>query len=173
MLYIAAMLTGLRYAIASAKSRSRICKSPDQDASEGGMARKAVAAIRRERRRHRGSQWQEYLCLPAQGVIGIKERQSYSLDFTGHSGSPKSSCPDYQRNPLAVLASDHVSESLSEHVKDFALRNAPDVGVGIIDAGGFRRFAGHGLEVLNAERSRVIEGPPKEVSPGNLFYCLP
>jgi len=74
--------------------------------------------------------------------------------------------------PVAVLASDHVSDSLSEHVKDFALRNAPDVGVGIIDAGGFRRFAGHGLEVLNAERSRVIEGPPKEVSPGNLFSDL-
>jgi hypothetical protein len=74
--------------------------------------------------------------------------------------------------PVAVLASDHVSDSLSEHVKDFALRNAPDVGVGIIDAGGFRRFAGHGLEVLNAERSRVIEGPPKEVSLGNLFSDL-
>jgi hypothetical protein len=74
--------------------------------------------------------------------------------------------------PVAVLASDHVSDSLSEHVKDFALRNAPDVGVGVIDAGGFRRFAGHGLEVLNAERSRVIEGPPKEVSPGNLFSDL-
>jgi len=74
--------------------------------------------------------------------------------------------------PVAVLASDHVSDSLSEHVKDFALRNAPDVGVGIIDAGGFRHFAGHGLEVLNAERSRVIEGPPKEVSPGNLFSDL-
>src|SRR5580704_976657 len=71
--------------------------------------------------------------------------------------------------PVAVLASDHVSDSLSGHIKDFALRNAPDVAVGIIDAGGFRRFAGQGLEVLNAERSRVIEGPPKEGSPSNLF----
>jgi Restriction endonuclease len=74
--------------------------------------------------------------------------------------------------PVAVLASDHVSDSLSGHIKDFALRNAPDVAVGIIDAGGFRRFAGHGLEVLNAERSRVIEGPPKEGSPSNLFSDL-
>lgn len=74
--------------------------------------------------------------------------------------------------PVAVLASDHVSDSLSEHVNDFALRNAPNVAIGIIDAGGFRRFAGHGLEVLNAERSRVIDGPPKEVSPGNLFSDL-
>src|ERR1700723_1401498 len=99
-IYITARLTHLPNAIASAKSRKRICKSPDQDASEGGMERKAVAAIGRQRRRHRGSQRQEYLCLPAEGVIGIEERQSYSLDFTGHSGSPKSSCPDYrQRNP--------------------------------------------------------------------------
>jgi len=74
--------------------------------------------------------------------------------------------------PVAVLASDHVSDSLSEHVKDFALRNAPDVGVGIIDAEGFRRFRGHGLEVLNAERSQIIEGHPKEVSAGNLFSDL-
>lgn len=74
--------------------------------------------------------------------------------------------------PVAVLASDHVSHSLAEHIKDFAFRNAPDVGVGIMDAGGFRRFVGHGLEVLDAERSRIIEGPPKEVPPGNLFSDL-
>jgi hypothetical protein len=74
--------------------------------------------------------------------------------------------------PVAVLASALVSDSLAEHVKDFALRNDPNVGVGIVDASGLRRFAGHGLEVLNAERSRVIEGPPKEVSPGNLFSDL-
>jgi len=74
--------------------------------------------------------------------------------------------------PVAVLASASVSNSLAEHVKNFTLRNAPDVGVGIIDAAGFRRFVGHGLETLNVERSRVIEGPPKEVSPANLFSDL-
>jgi DNA-binding MurR/RpiR family transcriptional regulator len=74
--------------------------------------------------------------------------------------------------PVAVLASAQVSDSLAEHVKNFTLRNAPDVGVGIIDAAGFRRFAGHGLETLNVERSRAIEGPPKEVSPANLFSDL-
>lgn len=73
--------------------------------------------------------------------------------------------------PVAVLASNHVSDSLSEHIKDFALRNAPDVGVGLIDAGGLRRFVGHGLEALNAERHGV-EQPPREVSPGNLFSDL-
>lgn len=74
--------------------------------------------------------------------------------------------------PVAVLASAHVSDSLVEDVKDFALRNAPDVGVGVIDAGGFRRFMGHGLEALNAERSHAIETTRKEVSLGNLFSDL-
>lgn len=74
--------------------------------------------------------------------------------------------------PVAVLASDYISDSLSEHAKDFALRNAPDVGIGIIDTGGFRRFAGHGLEILNRERSGVNAGPPKQVSAGNLFSDL-
>jgi hypothetical protein len=70
--------------------------------------------------------------------------------------------------PVAVLPSAHVSDSLAEDVKDFALRNAPDVGVGIIDASGF----GHRLEALNAERSRLIETTRKEASPGNLFSDL-
>jgi hypothetical protein len=77
-----------------------------------------------------------------------------------------------QAIPVAVLASGHVSDSLAEDVKDFALRNAPDVGVGIMDAGGFRRFMGHGLEALDAERSRGIETNRKDVSPGNLFSDL-
>ena len=71
-----------------------------------------------------------------------------------------------------MLASAHVSESLAEDVKHFALRNALDVGVGVIDAGGFRHFMGHGLEAINAERSRVIETTRREVSPGNLFSDL-
>ena len=74
--------------------------------------------------------------------------------------------------PVAVLASAHISDSLAEDVENFALRNAPDVGVGVIDAGGFRRFTGHGLEAVNAERSRVIETTRKEVSPSNLFSDL-
>ena len=74
--------------------------------------------------------------------------------------------------PVAVLASAHVSDSLAEDVKGFALRNAPDVGVGVIDAGGFRRFMGHGLEALNAERSHAVDATRKDVSPGNLFSDL-
>lgn len=74
--------------------------------------------------------------------------------------------------PVAVLASNHLSDSLSEHIKDFALRNAPDVGLGLIDAGGLRRFVGHGLEALNAERHSVVDHAPKEVSTANLFSDL-
>ncbi len=74
--------------------------------------------------------------------------------------------------PVAVLASAHVSDSLAEDVKDFALRNAPNTAVGIIDAGGFRRFVGHGLDILNAERPRAIDNTQKDVSPGNLFSDL-
>ena len=48
-----------------------------------------------------------------------------------------------QATPVAVLAFGHVSDSLAEDVNDFALRNAPDVGVGVIDTDGFRCFIGH------------------------------
>jgi len=64
------------------------------------------------------------------------------------------------------------SDSLVEDVKNFVLRHAPDVAVGIIDAGGFRRFVGHGLEVLNEDRSHVIETTRQEVPPGSLFSDL-
>jgi hypothetical protein len=55
--------------------------------------------------------------------------------------------------PVAVLAVDHASESLAKQVKQFAERNAPNVAIGLIDADGFRDFAGHGLEWLSSERS--------------------
>ncbi len=74
--------------------------------------------------------------------------------------------------PVAVLASTHVSDSLADGVMDFAVRNAPEVGVGVIDAGGFRRFIGYGLEVLNAEGAPAIEPPRKDVLWGNLFSDL-
>jgi len=43
--------------------------------------------------------------------------------------------------PVAVFASDYVSDSLAEHVEKFASRNAPHVGIRVIDSGGFRRFS--------------------------------
>jgi len=76
--------------------------------------------------------------------------------------------------PVAVIAADHISNSVAEQVKRFALQNAPGVGIGIIDAGGFRSFAGHGLESLNAERpaSPRIDLLAKRPSAANLFSDL-
>ncbi len=55
--------------------------------------------------------------------------------------------------PVAVIAADRIPDSVAEQVKKFGIQHAPDVGVGVIDSEGFRAFAGHGLEVLNAERA--------------------
>jgi Holliday junction resolvase len=59
--------------------------------------------------------------------------------------------------PLAVVAARRVPRSVAEHLKKFAERYAPDVAVGVIDAEGFRSFAGPGLEGLNANPPRSAE----------------
>jgi Holliday junction resolvase len=56
--------------------------------------------------------------------------------------------------PLAVVAARHVAASVAEQLKQFAGRHAPDVAVGVIDAEGFRSFAGPGLEGLEANPHR-------------------
>lgn len=53
--------------------------------------------------------------------------------------------------PLAIVAARRMSESVAEHLKQFAEKHAPDVAFGVIDAEGFRSFVGAGLEGLNAE----------------------
>jgi hypothetical protein len=68
--------------------------------------------------------------------------------------------------PLAVVASSRVPESVAEHLKRFAEQNAPNVAIGVIDSGGFRSFAGAGLEAFNARPARH---PPRHlVSPQHL-----
>jgi hypothetical protein len=76
--------------------------------------------------------------------------------------------------PVAVIAANHISTSVAEQVKRFAMQNAPNVGIGIIDAGGFRSFVGHGLESLNAERSASsgVDLLAKRSSSANLFSDL-
>ena len=76
--------------------------------------------------------------------------------------------------PVAVIAANHISNSVAEQVKRFALQNAPNVGIGIIDAGGFRSFAGYGLESLNAERSASsrVDLLARHPSSANLFSDL-
>jgi len=56
--------------------------------------------------------------------------------------------------PLAVVAARRVPASVADHIKQFAERHAPDVAVGVIDAEGFRSFAGPGLEGLDAKPPR-------------------
>ncbi len=56
--------------------------------------------------------------------------------------------------PVAVVAAKRIPASVAEHLKQFAARHAPEVGIGVIDAEGFRLFAGPGLEGLDAKPPR-------------------
>jgi hypothetical protein len=56
--------------------------------------------------------------------------------------------------PVAVVGAERIPHSVAENLKQFAFRVAPETAVGVIDREGFRAFAGHGLEVLNANPSR-------------------
>jgi hypothetical protein len=64
----------------------------------------------------------------------------------------------YSRNlagnpiPVAIVAANHMPESVAEQAKEFLRERAPDVAVGLLDLEGFRSFAGHGLESLSSER---------------------
>lgn len=76
--------------------------------------------------------------------------------------------------PVAVVGSYYISEPVADQVKRFALSHAPNVGVGVMDAQGFRAFHGFGLERFNSGRS----SPPEFAlqahgeSPSNLFSDL-
>jgi len=58
--------------------------------------------------------------------------------------------------PFAVVAAKHIPASVAEQIQQFARRYAPEVGVGVIDAEGFRSFAGAGLEGLDAKSPRRV-----------------
>ena len=68
--------------------------------------------------------------------------------------------------PLAVVAARRVPESVAEHLMQFAEKHAPDVAVGVIDAEGFRSFAGAGLKQLDARPTGSIA--PNLGSPSRL-----
>ncbi|HTF64849.1 MAG TPA: hypothetical protein VK638_19390 [Edaphobacter sp.] len=63
--------------------------------------------------------------------------------------------------PLAVVAAKHIPPSVAEHIKQFAARYAPEVGVGIIDAEGFRSFNGVNLEGFDSKPTRRVAYPPR------------
>ena len=58
--------------------------------------------------------------------------------------------------PVAVVAARRIPVSVAEQIKRFAERYAPGVGIGIIDAEGFRSFVGAGLEGLDSKPSRRV-----------------
>lgn len=58
--------------------------------------------------------------------------------------------------PVAVVAAPRIPASVAEHLKQFAERHAPDVGIGVIDAEGFRAFVGPGLAGLDAKPSPPV-----------------
>jgi hypothetical protein len=76
--------------------------------------------------------------------------------------------------PVAVLAGERMSELLAEQIVQFAMRNAPHVAVGVVDAEGLSRFSGFGLDSLNAKASlpRSLESLEKRVASINLFSDL-
>lgn len=59
--------------------------------------------------------------------------------------------------PVAVVAAERVPPSVAERVKQFGAQFAFDVGVGVIDSHGLRAFAGHGLEALDAQPTRLVQ----------------
>jgi hypothetical protein len=76
--------------------------------------------------------------------------------------------------PFAVVPSRYIPESAAEQLKRFALSHAPNVGIGVIDAQGFRLFHGFGLEKLNSERSAPLQAglPVHSESSSYLFSDL-
>jgi hypothetical protein len=76
--------------------------------------------------------------------------------------------------PVAVVAAACIPDSVAERVMEFAVRHAPDIGLGLIDSEGFRAFVGHGLEALNAERRRSprVQFSPRRQASVHLFSNL-
>ncbi|MCI0626548.1 MAG: restriction endonuclease [Acidobacteria bacterium] len=76
--------------------------------------------------------------------------------------------------PVAVVAADRIPDSVAKQVQKFGIEHASDVGVGVIDSEGFRAFAGHGLEVLNAKGagSPHIKLPARSGPSPSLFSDL-
>ncbi|MCI0419748.1 MAG: restriction endonuclease, partial [Acidobacteria bacterium] len=66
--------------------------------------------------------------------------------------------------PVAVVSAPHVPDSVAGQIKDFAMRHAPEIGIGVIDSEGLCAFFGHGLEQLSAKPSA---SPRMEFSSGN------
>jgi hypothetical protein len=73
---------------------------------------------------------------------------------------------------MAIVAATRIPATVADQIADSGRELAPDVGVGVIDAGGLRVFRGQGLEALNARPARKSSGnAPSSRSP-QLFSDL-
>jgi len=61
--------------------------------------------------------------------------------------------------PVAVVAAGRITPAAAAQAKQFGAQFAPETGIGLIDAQGLRVFAGHGLEMLDAQPARPIRRP--------------
>jgi hypothetical protein len=81
---------------------------------------------------------------------GILEAQAFARQFDGDAA------------PLVVVAARRIPVSVAGQIVQFAHRHAPDVAIGVIDAEGYRSFAGPSLSGLDAKRSigaRAVVAP--------------
>ena len=88
------------------------------------------------------------------------------------SKSAAEKCPQ-PTVPVAIVGSNRVSISVAEEARRFAANHAPEVGAGVVDAGGLRVFTGHGLERFDASPARraAISTAPRP-KPPQLFSDL-
>ena len=90
----------------------------------------------------------------------ILQAQAYALD----AGNAQ---------PLAVIAVERASESLSKQFGAFVERYAPSVAAGLVSSSGLRYFKGRGLDELNAEpEAPRWHGSSPTNQPANLFSDL-
>jgi hypothetical protein len=73
--------------------------------------------------------------------------------------------------PVAIVAAPQIPNSVAQQVKQFAMRYAPGVGIGLLDSEGLRVFQGFGLEKFNSERlaSASLALPGHDQSTAHLF----
>jgi len=79
---------------------------------------------------------------------------------------------DKEAMPVAVVVTSRVSMRGANQALDFVRRYAPQVGAGVMDLTGFRRFSGAGLESLNSEPGSELQHPVIAARGVNLFSDL-
>lgn len=111
-----------------------------------------------------------------QGVIEVK----WMTDGRGDRLLPlwSQACLEVMRHTrnadfvAAIIVAPQVSARAAQALLRFAEEHAPQVGVGVIDLAGLRRFQGHQLEVLNSDRTETAKAPAISPASADLFSDL-